>query len=957
MPNSRRRRPGLCERDTMKIKRLREDSMMARVLGWLAAGVIRYRRLFLYPQLLLFVLSVAYTVKYLQFDTTRDNLVGANKKYHQNFRKFKEEFPTQDDLVVVVQSEDPEKNRQFVERIGAKLEAQTNLFRDVIYKGDLKMLGSKALLIAAESDLLELKKALTDFRPFIGQFSHITNLVSLFGSINTQFRTATREANAENESMVKALPALEGIVREADASLRRAGTAPSPGVMALFNPSEEALQDMYITFAKLHIFLVTAQAPTEELNTTAVQQLRQLVEATKTEVPGLNVGLTGEPVLEHDEMIQSQQDTTVASIASLIVCALIFIYGYQETGRPVKATLCLIVGLGYTLAFATLTVGHLNILTITFVPILIGLAIDYGVHLISRYEEELRRGKNEEAALTRAMVYTGQGILTGAFTTAGAFLAMAFTNFKGIQEMGLICGGGLLICLVPMITMLPVLLLRGRQNVMDHVEGPVAERRARIENLWLQRPVMVTVITLCFCAAAATQLTKVHFDYNLLHMQSKGLPAVEFEEKLIQSASKSVLFAAVIATNLQQVVAMEEQITNLPSVASVDSITRLGLAEDQARKLALVGEIKQLIAPLRFEEPDPKPVNISALSGTLYSLYGYLGAATNSVFKEDPALGKQMVSLQDAIADFRKEMMRGSASRVATNALRLAEFQQSLLKDLQDTFDALRNQDNRAPLRVQDLPQALRDRFVGVTGKYLLMVYPKKDVWQRENQKEFIDDLQKIDPNVTGTPVQLYHYTDLLKRSYEEAARYSLIAIALLVLIHFRSPLSLALALVPVAVGFIWLGGLMGAFDVPLNPANIMTLPLVIGIGVTNGIHILNRFAEEQTPSILARSTGKAVLVSGLTAIAGFGSLILAQHRGIRSLGYVMSLGIATCMIAGLTFLPALLNLLPRLKLLTNTQDPACNRAPVSDAAASTTGVLTEKQPSADGASIDTGSG
>src|SRR6266446_9635535 len=142
----------------MKIKRLREDSMMARVLGWLAAVVIRYRRLILYPQLLLFVFCVVYTVKYLQFDTSRDNLVGSNKKYHQNFLKFKKEFPTQDDLVVVVESEDPEKNRQFVERIGAKLEAQTNLFRDVIYKGDLKMLGSKALLIASESDLTELKK-------------------------------------------------------------------------------------------------------------------------------------------------------------------------------------------------------------------------------------------------------------------------------------------------------------------------------------------------------------------------------------------------------------------------------------------------------------------------------------------------------------------------------------------------------------------------------------------------------------------------------------------------------------------------------------------------------------------------------------------------------------------------------------------------------------------------------
>src|SRR5205823_11412739 len=114
---------------------------------------------------------------------------------------------------------------------------------------------------------------------------------------------------------------------------------------------------------------------------------------------------------EHDEMAQSQKDTIIASIASLLICALIFIYGYQETGRPIKATLCLIIGLGYTLAFATKTVGHLNILTITFVPILIGLAIDYGVHLISRYEEELRRGRTREAALTKAMVFTGQGIL------------------------------------------------------------------------------------------------------------------------------------------------------------------------------------------------------------------------------------------------------------------------------------------------------------------------------------------------------------------------------------------------------------------------------------------------------------------------------------------------------------------------------------------------------------------
>src|SRR6266850_8376500 len=147
------------------MQKLSDDTLFARLLGWLARKVLRYRGWFFYPQIALFVICIVYTVKYLEFDTSRNNLVGSNKKYHQNFVKFKNEFPTQDDLVVVVESENPEKNRQFVERIGAKLEAETNTFRDVFYKGDLKMLGSKALLFVPEQDLAGLKKTLQDFQP------------------------------------------------------------------------------------------------------------------------------------------------------------------------------------------------------------------------------------------------------------------------------------------------------------------------------------------------------------------------------------------------------------------------------------------------------------------------------------------------------------------------------------------------------------------------------------------------------------------------------------------------------------------------------------------------------------------------------------------------------------------------------------------------------------------------
>jgi len=300
-------------------------------------------------------------------------------------------------------------------------------------------------------------------------------------------------------------------------------------------------------------------------------------------------------------------------------------------------------------------------------------------------------------------------------------------------------------------------------------------------------------------------------------------------------------------------------------------------------------------------------VDMTTLSQTFFSLYGYVVLAMRETQKEEPALYKQFQSLRNTIAEIKRQIVIGPTNQVAT---KLASFQRALFRDVGETFTALRTQDDSARLRVEDLPQTIRQRFVGVTGKYLVQVYPKRDVWQRAEQERFVKELQTVAPSVTGTPVQLYYYTSLLKSSYQQAAGYSLLAIAILALIHFRSIACVILSLVPVAVGALWMVGIMGLFDVPFNPANIMTLPLIIGVGVTNGIHILNRFAEEQKPGILAKSTGKAVLVSGLTTIAGFGSLIIGQHRGIESLGFVMAVGTATCMFAGITLLPAILNLL-----------------------------------------------
>lgn len=882
------------------------ERLIEKFLIYLSNLVFNYPRTIILFHLILFVISGFVTVMWLKVDFDRDNLVGPNKKYHQIYLQYKKEFPVNDDIVVLIESEDREKNRQFVERLAKKLESKPNLFTNIFYKGDPVMMGNKALLFIPESDLQGLHEQLRDYKPFLKPFSKATNLTSLFSIINTQFRSAKREKNSQNEAMVNSLPALERILLMGKDSINRAGTPVSPGIFALFGATEEAESQMYITFAGGRIYLVTAQVIDPTLNEEAIKYLREKVDKIQLEVPGLNVGITGSPVLEYDEMRQSQKDSTVASIVAILLCALIFIYGYQETGRPLKATLCLIIGLVYTLAFTTIAIGHLNILTVTFVPILIGLAIDFGVHLITRYEEELRLGHPEKESMIKAMVFTGKGIVTGCLTTAGAFLAMSITNFKGIQEMGLICGGGMILCLSVMISLLPVLLLKGKQNIIDQQPQTEEKIRQYLESFWLKNPITVVTISIGITLVCLILSLFVTFDYNLLNMQSHGLPAVKYEKKLIGSTPKSVLFAAVVANDLNEAIALEQKLTNLPSVASVESMAQF-LAGDQTKKLELVGKIKEELADITFSPPDTAPVNIWELSRILWSFRGYLGMALEEIEPDEKDLINKIQSLRETIQEFRKSMLGGDHVRAS---YKLTAYQQAFFNDLKTTFETLKNQDNSAPLSPADFPLPLRNRFIGVTGKFLLQVYPKENVWDRGKQEVFVKELRSIVPNATGTPVQLYEYTNLLKKSYEQAAWYALIAIIILIYIHFHRVECIILALLPVGFGFLWMMGLMAIGGVQFNPANIMTLPLVIGIGVTNGIQILNRFAEEHTPAILSRSTGKAIIVSGLTTIAGFASLMLGKHQGIISLGYVMSIGVASCMVISVIMLPALLTIM-----------------------------------------------
>lgn len=880
------------------------EHLAGRLLHKLADALQAYPRWFVYPQLLLCAASIIYTATHLRLSTNRSDLVSAKQRYQRNFLLLKKEFKIQDSLVAIVESERHDKNRQFVERLALKLQREPALFTNVYYKGDLKLMGPKALLFLPEETLEELRQALHDYAPLIETFSQVDSLNSLFELVNRQLQNAEQTKNATEQPLVRALPVLHRIVEEASKSITGPQVTPTPGITAFFGNR----RSVYLTFASGRMYAVLASAANEAVEVKAVNRLRELVRETRNEEPGVNADITGEPVLKHDEMVQAERDVKLAALVSLILVAVIFIYGYHEIRRPILATLCLLVGIAYTLGFATLAVGRLNILSITLVPILIGLAIDFGVHLISRYEEELRNGKTQRLAIHRALVFAGIGIFTSGFTTAGAFLAMMLTDFKGVREMGLISGIGLLVCLVPMMTLLPLMLVRSKTDLPDEKElRRRGSRRARIEQAWLKRPKLVLVCGTVLTLLAVTQFPRLDFDYNLLHLQTRNLPAVGLEEKLMQSGSQSLLSAMVVASSLGKAVELENKFKALPSVASVSSIATY-LTEDQTRKLELLREVKTIVGNISVPSPDTNAVDTAKLDRALSTLKLYLGFAAGKIRNDtgDEKFVAELRSLRDAVDSLQRLIAEAGGSAVT----RLTVLQRELLDDVGETIAIIRHQDARGQLTAQDLPPLLRDRFMSPSGKFLLQVYPREDVWQRSKQEQFVRELRTVDPDVTGSPVQIYEYTSLVKESFQKAGAYAGGVIAIMVLLHFRRIGSVLLAFLPVVLGFCWMLGLMAVIGIAFNPVNIMSLTLVIGIGVTNGIHILNRFAEEANPSILAKSTGKAVLVSALNTIAGFGSLMVAKHQGIASLGEVMAIGTAMCMLASLTVLPAVLNLL-----------------------------------------------
>lgn len=900
-----------------------DESLLARPFVALTRAIIAFPWPTLAVGLAAAIVCLIYTAGNLGYRTSRLDLLNPKSDYNRLWIEYLEEFGEADDAVVVVEGAGREQVVPVLEELSKAISREERLFHAVLHEVDLGAIRSKGLHYLPPDELLGIDKFLNEVNPVLaGDWSRL-NVGSVAGSIIERIQ---RAAQGGREAMTQ-LATQRGELERLNASLlaalgnREPYKSPWPAMPQAFATLSELNSEYLLTKeGTLGFVLLRLAEPTDKMGPNeATDVLRDLISYVATKHPETKIGLTGLPVMEDDEMRASKTSMLWASVISLIGVGLLFVAGFGGLRHAVLANLILLVGMAWAFGFATVTIGHLNILSVTFTATLIGIGIDFGIYYAARYIQNRKQGLGLEEALIETSRSAGPSIVTGALTTSTAFFAAGLTVFTGVSELGIIAGGGILLCALAELVLLPAAIsLVDRTEWGQTLPEPLAVHRWIAPFARLPRFTLAGGITLTIFLAFG--LGKLWYDNNLLNMQAVGLESVELERKLLSECNQSVWYGLSIADSREELLAKKAAFLKLPSVERTEEIVSMIPFDDEVKQ-PIIRRIQQRLAGLPERPPlipVDRPERVGQLLGQVQEMLSLAGPDDKCV--------RQLGQVRDLLRRLP----------LADCYTLISRFQQQMAGDLLSRLHTLRSIANPEPPKLTDLPTSLVDRFVGHHGKHLLKIYGRGNIWDTQALERFVYDVRSVDPHVTGNPLQAYEASLEMKSSYQQAAIFSLLVIIGVLMLDFRNFRDVALAALPLAFGVLQTFGLMGLLNIPVNPANLIALPLILGLGVDYGVHIVHEFREQKGRYHMSPGTAVAVLVDSLTTIVGYGALMVATHQGLQSLGRVLTIGVTMCLFSSLILLPALLSLVTRHRqeeLAEVPEPPAASLAPLRAAA------------------------
>jgi hopanoid biosynthesis associated RND transporter like protein HpnN len=941
-----------------------ERTFVGRYLVALVGAVCRYPRTVLGVSLVLCVASAVAAAMRLEYHTSRNDLISAKKEYQQRWNKYLAEFGEDDDIVAVVKGRDRDRMKAALDDVAAKVSARPELFDRLFYKVDLRSLRNRALLFLPADEIATIDRNIRgmdklldppDLIKFVpGKHDPVPiswKLLSLHMLLlEAQNRVAqqrpSESLSAGDEQFFTQLNAVTHAAhdtlidpveyRNPWGSLMTRPT-PQRDLLAeptyFFNEDPQADPSTLDPNAEVLAFLLVRPIKERGSFTAAqasVNGMRAILADARRDYPGLEFGLTGMPVLETDEMAAAEHDTNLASWLAIAAVTLLFFCVYRSIYYPALTVVTLLVGTAWALGWLTLTVGHLNILSATFAVMLIGMG-DYGVLWVMRYEQARRQGMEVRSALLHTTTHVAIGNLTAASTLALAFFAAIFADFKAVAELGWIAGCGVLLCALACFTVLPAtLILFDKRYLTRSAElGVLSDDESRPGKVWFlhspfrapssalgewlpilsRRPALFVGAGICATVVLGLCAFRVHYDHNLLHLQANNLDSVKWEMVLIERTAGASWHSVSYTDSAKEALEMKEKFEKLPEVSRVVEVATL-VPADQDSKLPLVADIHKRLShlPPRGVPIPHAPTNIGEMQGVLADLIRQVPAHA----PRGGSSATLMADLHQALIDLHGQLVHMPTQKLAVE--RLQKFDERLAGDLAEDLHRLHDVCTPEPISTDSLPTGLRERYVGRSGKWLLRVFAKDCLWDFEPLEHFTLQIAKVDPEATGKPFGTVEGLKAMKYGLERAGLYALLVIVAVLYLDFRSLRNTLIALTPLAMGVVLTLGVMGLFGVPLNPANMIAFPLILGVGVDNGVHVLHDYLlrRGEDRATISYAIGRGVMVKALTTMIGFGTLMISTERGLVGLGLILTLGVGCSMLTALIFLPAMLSLLGR---------------------------------------------
>ena len=868
--------------------------------------------------LVLSVLGIAYTLHALTFKTSGRDVLPQNASYVKRYVQIAKDFGELEDIVVVIEARSLEGAKAFAARLVQELRASPVKFHRIAFRIDPKQFEGRQLLYLSTSELKEIRDKVFDHQEFMESFAGDPSLARLVEGINTQMAAAfvsnLFDLGLKDQDLPVDTRFLGVLLDQISTRLERPTPYRSPWA-TLFSFGDAADAGYFLSEDKSLLFILV-ESPKGEKGSfvgdhKAIDAVRGAIARLHADYPAIQAGVTGAPVLSNDEMSAAFRDSEIATVLAFALTLLVMILAFMRVGKPILMLGVLAVSLGWSLGIITLTVGHLSIFSVMFISIVVGIGIDYGIYFLFRYEEEIFLGRNLKEALQLTAARTGPGMAIGALTAGGTFFVLMLTDFRGIQELGFIAGTSIILAWLSMMTLFPAVLVLVDRRHADRPRGqkPRAHQLERIRVPVLDQltsyPATVLVVVAIATALSIWALPSVGFDYNLLNLQAEGTESVVWERRVLANTGRSGFNALASAATLDELRQKQQAFESLPSVSGVDSVLHV-IPDDQAEKIAIVKSFAPLLAPVRIGRSSP--VDLDRLRQALANIKRRLDVVAAEAGDKLP---EDLVTLGEKTAAVLRQL--ASADRETAEPA-LTYLQAQLYRDFVSKFYSVQRNLNPRVVTIEDVPEELRSKFVGGNGEFLLQIQPKVDIWEREGARQFVTELRSVDPAVTGSPVITYEATRLMERGYLQGTVYAFILVGGLTLLMIRRLKESALALLPLALGLLWTIGLMHLFGLKFNLANVWGLPLMIGISAEFGLNIVLRYLEGRAHGgpLVARSTVMGVILNGITTMVGFGSLMIAAHRGIFGLGLLLTIGAGCGLAASLVVLPVILRLVTR---------------------------------------------